>query len=262
MKEVLAEIEVFAAILDRTPKYVDRHDSNEDLGHATETGLGSQDPSFSDGFDKPRLNPADHLDLELDNESIRATASSERLENATRRVEKLEQAHELARAELSRVQQQERDVPDRLHGLWFVRARVDARAESADAIGGGFPLSRVFVMLGVALAVGAVVFTFTPRQASDRVLRRVVDVEERVGLPVVGAISSSSKSGSPPTRPSSRRGVFRLLVAAAEFVVIAVVVVFLVSTLLDRQLAAAYLDDPFATLGETLKAATQRLLPR
>jgi hypothetical protein len=262
MKEVMAEIAVFAAILDRTPKYLRDQDPEDRPDHATETGPYPHDLAFPGGFNQPHLNPAQNVDREGHNTATRDTAVAKRLEEASRHAEQFDQAHELARADLSRAQQREREVRESLRVAWFTRARVDTWAESADRIGGIFPLSRVFVMLGAALAAGAVVFAFAPRKVADRVLRRVVDVEERVGLAVVGAISTGLKTNATPSRSSSRRGVLRLLVVSAEFVLIAVVVVFLVATLLDRQLAAAYLDDPFGTFGETLKAATQRLLPR
>jgi hypothetical protein len=268
MKELMAEIAVFAAILDRTPKYLRDGDPEVRPDDGTpETGPYPRDHAVSRGINEPQLNRAENTtgrghDTTTRDAALRDTAAAQRLKELSWHAEQCQQAYQRARADLSCAQQRERQLRESLRAAWFARARVDTWAESADRMGGVFPLSRVFVMLGAALAVGAVVFAFTPRKVADRVLRRVVDVEERVGLPVVGAISTDGKTNAVPPRHSAPRGRFRLLVVSAEFVLIAVVVVFLVATLLDRELAAAYLDDPFGAFGETLKAATRRLLPQ
>jgi hypothetical protein len=93
------------------------------------------------------------------------------------------------------------------------------------------------------------------------VLRRVVEVEQRLGIPVIGALFSQSGATPPPPRYSTRRTVFRLVTRAAELVLITVMVVLLLATLLDRELAAAFIEDPREAIGQTLEIAKHRMLP-
>jgi hypothetical protein len=270
MQEVAAEIEQFAAILQRTPKYLDPESGStrafEGPGiESLAAGPGSSLPVISPGTadDGSGFDPAD-TGLAPRREPADADADDGTPQNRTAaRVAALDALIESAHEEVTRGEQQVDELRQQIQLASQPRARIDVRARAARRLGGTLTIDRVLQLLGLSLVIGLLVAAATPATNSKRGVRRSADAEEQLGIPVIGAISTGQPpASSAPARRDRpvRRMLVRTVTAAAELSLIGIVVIFLVGAALDRNLAATYLTDPLHMLTQTLDLTKQRLV--
>ena len=261
MQGLTAELDQFAAILQRTPKY--RDPALAGSGPDERSGGPAIEPmapgplpappgSFTDATQSDArtgfLPPATDAELPVPRDEVAFRVA------ALDTVIKLSQEH-AAHGE-QRVDQLRKQIQVASQS----RAETEVRALTARPVGGALTVTRLLQLLGLSLAIGLVVAAIAPAIRANRVLRRAADAEQELGVPVIGAISSVQAVPPAAAVRPIRRVAVRSITTVAELALIAVAVLFLVTALTDRSLAATYLADPLHALSQTLDMARQRLV--
>jgi hypothetical protein len=281
MLEVAAEIDEFSAILARTPKHVESEDfrgrESESDEAAPEMGLTLTFPLLANdppGADFPEPNPA-VSDGGVRERPATDIASTDRAENGEfpakdtggrptnvtdhDEISELERQFETVHAESVRAERKERELQANIRLLGLPRAVVETPARTAVRVGGELSTTHLLQLLGTALALGAIAAIALPSSRAGRVVHRVGDAEDQLGIPAIGSLSRRDGVTKSAEKFSLRRGAVRLITSAAEYSLIAVVVFFLTAMLLDRSLFPVFIDDPLHAFHQTLDLAKNRL---
>jgi len=128
------------------------------------------------------------------------------------------------------------------------RAWIDTPAHLAQRCGGAMPLWQVAIVSLIAMGGGLVLAMAAGMPNPGRGLGSIDEVERRLRLPVVGAISTGD---GPPlsSRGWPSRKIVPLLTIGCELLLAAVVVVFILLIVSDRDSAARFVENPLRLMG-------------